>query len=509
MLKYLSTLFLFFLSSYNIIAQNSDTMQSKVMDRLTPTLNYIVLPYDNPALNYYRFKSSLSSFSLEGTYDYQKEAVVQEKGKGGKSFSINANSYIVSEPNTRLWGNALYKNGKKKDVYGNESSDYNLIYPYVTADTIGGNLNSETYAFSGGYAHRHKKFTYGVDFYYRSLIEYREIDPRPRNIVSDLNLKIGIVYDITKLYKSAFSFAYKRYKQIGDISFYNPLGFSNIFHLNGLGMDYSRFSGRETGYSYKGDQINIQLSILPISLSGISVAIGYSNFTYNKELTALNKLPLNRINNNKIDAEIVFKEEVNKNSIIGVKAIGYYKQQDGTENIFGSSTNAYIQISKAHQFFSQDMQAGLEGLYQSKLSNKAILFVNANVKWNRKEEKYNNPNRKWGGSYIGYGITAGSIIAKKHNTLFFKIIINKLQNIDNNLLLTQSQMPNYFERLIQLNNNWLKSDVCQFGFSFYTDFTIKNLKNKVLFIEGTWNYCIYEYKFMHTNMVILSMGIKL
>jgi hypothetical protein len=34
----------------------------------------------------------------------------------------------------------------------NENADYDVIYPYVAADSIGGDMKFENYTFSGGYA---------------------------------------------------------------------------------------------------------------------------------------------------------------------------------------------------------------------------------------------------------------------------------------------------------------------------------------------------------------------
>lgn len=106
---------------------------------------------------------------------------------------------------SRIWGNAYYHNGERKNVQWNESADYELIYPYVMADTIGGDIKSETYFFEGGYAASHGRWTFGGEFSYRALLEYRDVDPRPRNSIADLQGKAGASYQFNKRYAVALS----------------------------------------------------------------------------------------------------------------------------------------------------------------------------------------------------------------------------------------------------------------------------------------------------------------
>lgn len=37
-----------------------------------------------------------------------------------------------------IWGEAGYDFGQRRNVMLNESSDYQTVYPYVTADLVGG-----------------------------------------------------------------------------------------------------------------------------------------------------------------------------------------------------------------------------------------------------------------------------------------------------------------------------------------------------------------------------------
>lgn len=509
MLKRFFIFFAISIASQSLIAEDSLSIQNRVLDRLTPVQNFIKTPFDNPALHYYKYKNSLSSFSLNGLYDYQQQSVIQELGKGEEAFSVNANSFLVFNKNSRIWGSATYKNGKKKDVKGNETSDFALVYPYMTADSIGGDINSETYAFEGGYAYSHKKITCGAEFSYRSLLEYRQIDPRPRNIVADLNVKAGMAYALSNRYKGGISLYYQRYKQNGDITFYNELGFSSIIHLSGLGMDYTRFAGKQSSYAYKGNKIGATISLLPTTENGFSATVDYSMFTYDKELKALNNLPMNKLDVHNVKAEMAWRKEINNQNNIAVKANGSFSNKNGTENIFGSSSDAYIQISSAKQFTSHEMNAELEALYQKKENNNMLWFVNPSAWWSNKKDKYLIPNREWEIGTINYGIGMGTIIAKEYNITLIKVNINRQQNNKNILSISQYSSPNYFQRIIMSNNRWLTSNQWQIGVTLRKDFTLKAFKEQSFFIEGNWNYNLYDDSSMHTHLITASVGMNL
>ena len=67
-------------------------------------------------------------------------------------FSAKTTSFFPYDSTRTLWGNASYKNQELRKVRWNESVDSDLLYPYFTADAVGGDLHSEQYAFMGGFA---------------------------------------------------------------------------------------------------------------------------------------------------------------------------------------------------------------------------------------------------------------------------------------------------------------------------------------------------------------------
>lgn len=105
--------------------------------------------------------------------------------------------------------------------------------PMLWADTVGGNLKSEQYYFAGGYARQTGRFTFGVDASYCANIEYRNADPRPKNLTGDLNESCCVVTKLGASYVAGVSLRARKYKQTNELVFYNELGVPNILHLTG------------------------------------------------------------------------------------------------------------------------------------------------------------------------------------------------------------------------------------------------------------------------------------
>ena len=106
----------------------------------------------NPALHSAAYAQSYSEMALTIDFQHQSEAFVEEKGKGHVLGALAVNSYLRMNPRSAVWGSASYTTGKQKSICWNSTSDYELLAPYVMADTLGGDTHRERYTFSGGRA---------------------------------------------------------------------------------------------------------------------------------------------------------------------------------------------------------------------------------------------------------------------------------------------------------------------------------------------------------------------
>ena len=104
------------------------------------------------------------------------------------------------------------------------------------ADTAGGDLNTESYTFCGGYSRIYKHFSWGLSGDYRAMIEYRKTDPRPRNIVSDLKLSGGAAWQVHTRYLIGGAVYGSIYRQRNSMKFLSDLGVSIVYQMLGLGI---------------------------------------------------------------------------------------------------------------------------------------------------------------------------------------------------------------------------------------------------------------------------------
>lgn len=338
-----------------------------ILDRLfenrSSAQNFIQQPYQNPAIKYYQYNYTTNEIGVLYEYRDESEAIIKQKGCGSNSFIVDVDSYI-KKSNKALWGTASYSNQNIKSVEWNESSDYEVIYPYVMADTVGGDLNSEIYQFSGGYSGLVGRVTWGLEGAFKATTAYRVVDPRPNNITTDLSLKLGVTLPSIGKYRIGTSVVAKKYKQSNTVEFYSAEGTPIIYHITGLGTDYYRFRGTESETYYSGFMLGGNINLLPISPNGFWSNIGYEYFTFEKIIATLNNLPMAEVNEHKIEGELGYKHIISSN-YLALKVTGEYTQRNGTENIFGeASNNIYPQISSTQPYCNKISELSLSALYQ-------------------------------------------------------------------------------------------------------------------------------------------------
>ena len=146
----------------------------------------------NPAFMHNVYTTSLSEMYLNLNYKHANIPQQPQLGNAHTLGNATVSSYLHLNATTTVWGGASYKTGKIRNIRFNSTSDYEQLYPYVMADTIGGDLQNEQYAFYGGYAVKLKQWTFGAKINFRAEHEYRTIDPRPRGIATDLTLRVGL-----------------------------------------------------------------------------------------------------------------------------------------------------------------------------------------------------------------------------------------------------------------------------------------------------------------------------
>lgn len=357
----LTLLFLYFIPAQGT-GKDTTAVQTAIAERLSPLLAFGEAAFGNPALQPYAFATSFSSLRLAGEYRQEKEAVVVQLGDGYRHGMFKAESYLRLNPKVTLWGNAGYRFGKTTSVGWNETSDFELLYPYVMADTAGGDLNTESYTFCGGYSRNNGRFSWGISGDYRATIEYRKTDPRPRNIVSDLKLAGGAACRLTQRYIAGAGIYGRIYRQRNEISFFSDRGASKVYQMLGMGMYNTRFSDGNTGLQYDGGSIGAGIDLIPRNRQGFFISARFYGFSVERTMLAHNYLPLTRLNEKTLSACFGWRKSGN-HSERGIQLEGVRHHRQGTEFIYGDgSSSNYPKINDLEQYDQRRAALLLSGL---------------------------------------------------------------------------------------------------------------------------------------------------
>lgn len=281
----------------------------------------------------------------------EREPLLQQEGSGLAEGYVDVKTGVRFNKNTRLLGGATYRRGVKRNVRWNTTSDFMLLYPYVLADSTGGDLQSETYAFHGSYVLKKGKAIFGLRGKYRALHEYRQVDPRPRNITSDFNAAASVGYDLGTV-TADLTASYRKYHQLQSVDFYNNRGASTSeMHFTGLGSHYGRFAstGTYVNTRYKGNGFSTSLGLRSNGGEGWTAGLGYTYFDVVRHLINQNEAPFSNLAIQQADA-FVFYRRLSGRIVFSLGADARYECRLGTENVIdnlaGGMFNTLIGITQ-------------------------------------------------------------------------------------------------------------------------------------------------------------------
>lgn len=272
-------------------AQDSLT-NALLREQLSPVTSLRDGIYASPALKTWQRQNNYSQ--LNASYrKYDQELYLQQEGSGQQVLTIHSESYLRQNANTTLWGNATYHNRQLKQVKFNESSDYQLIYPYVMSDTVGGNLKAESYAFQAGIARAVGLYQLGLQAGYKGEQAYRDRDPRPQNISSTLGLTLSASRQLNSHYALSVDVNGTKYNQNNSIAFVSDLGYPMVYQETGLGMYNELLKGTGTGGNlkvvYNGLGYRGTLQLAPVQYQGWFLRATYAQFNIEKEKDGLSE----------------------------------------------------------------------------------------------------------------------------------------------------------------------------------------------------------------------------
>lgn len=463
--------------------------------------------FGNPAFMHKAYNNAYSQLGILFNYSSLNKAIVLQEGSGISKGSIAAYSYKPLSDSKTVWGTASYSSSVKKNVKWNSSSDYFLLYPYVLADSVGGNLKNEQYLFSGGYSIRLGKFVIGGELGYRAEHEYRSFDPRPSNVVSDLKLKIGSYINIPS-YKMGVSLTRRVYKQTNSVEFYKEAGVIGEFQMTGLGSYYQRFSGDITSLHHKGAGWVASFDIAPAGDSGYYGTAVFKYDTYDRIAILLNSIPLTALNISSYQLESGWKQN-NRNDIDwGIAIICDYSRRRGIENLAGSaSSSSYPIIARLLMYKNEITSIEFKGFcgkdyFGVTTANKQVdrygKFVHRTINWNIVPSigyisfysRYMYPQKEMSFSKIFVGSDAQMFFTAGENKLLdFKLAARYYSNLNSKIVLPYADMQKSIVNAINYSYEQYKTDYTVVSARLRLDY--KNVDWKIgCFLCGYGSYII-------------------
>ncbi|WDF48282.1 hypothetical protein PQ459_07335 [Chryseobacterium sp. KACC 21268] len=458
--------------------------------------------YYNPANMSDYSDFSMSEFNVNYQSDKQK-TYLRQMGSGDNGMILKTNSYKKLKSNSVVWGDASYSNMTRKNLRYNENLDFERIAPYVTLDSVGGDINLENYHFSGGFAKKLNRFSFGLSGSYDAQMAYRSRDPRLRNTTSDLLLSAGINYKVYRDYQVGIFGEFNKYSQNSALSFVNIVSYPIVYQSIGFGYTNYFFNNsfktqfEEFGYKI-GGQISSKngkdfyiIGTLSSSNNVKSIYPKNSNRYYDtsdleSRISQIEAAKFINLNNNRIGLILNYNSNIRTG-----EEYGYTSNSDNTEVIF-----------KRKAYKKEHYTTNIKGLYQlnqEKYTFTAIPFFSHQEVTDRRIYPFS------GQKYDSY--TFGL-------DLDLKLEINKKQVL--------TFRPNYAFRNVNKAINALDTNVSSGKLEWiYDDFTIltseittvgallrydvKIQKLPSFFVSGQW--ITNRIKEKNNNFAVLSLGI--
>lgn len=422
--------------------------------------------WKNPALYGAAFENDHSQLAIDADYLHQTEAFVLQKGTGHTHYQVEADTYLRLSEQTAVWGKASYMTGRNRQIRWSSVSDYELIEPYILADTLGGRTETERYVFEGGYATRLNKLLLGGEMMFRAEHEYRTTDPRMRAIVSDLTLRAGAAYQ-TSSYHWGAAVEANIYKQTDNVTFYREEGVIPEFQMTGLGAIYVRFSGEVNNLYYNGGGTQLYLSANPLNGRGVFADIALGQHRYERIAASLNSLPLTKLYRHEAHLQAGWKHREKADAAIYVDA--RYTRRLGDENMVGSSqSNNYPILTTLTMYKNDILDASVNALYGRKQQTDWHVMLKAGYQQNN--EKYVEPERKQKYQRV-YGELGAQLIAGigHQTTLTCGLNAAYIKNVDSELSIPVLNTEAAAVEMLNHNYRYLKADYTRMNASVRAD----------------------------------------
>ncbi|MGX5820907.1 DUF6850 family outer membrane beta-barrel protein [Chitinophaga lutea] len=409
-------------------AAAQDSTQARLREQTSPQTVVRDEVYASPALRayqrQYKYASLYAAFRKS-----EQDLYLQQEGSGRQTFAIRAEAWQRPNAALTLWGKAGYASETIYNVRFNEAGDYHLVYPYVIADSVGGDMKSETYTFSGGIAKQAGLYQLGLEAAFRGTQSYRDRDPRPKNISSEIDLRLGVSRPLGQAYLLALDLSGKLYGQKSELNFVSDLGTPFYYHDAGLGVYNDLLSVKYRSSFYKGRGYGVDLQLAPAGQKGWFAGIGIRQFNNDKQVDK--DVPVvGAINEQRVDARTGYLYNDGRRSF-SAELRGTSLKRKGTEAKFRLPDNgSFIQkISEDVRYMHDYSGASFRAVY-GRIGGALDWFAGLEAGYDDNLQRYVQPDRKMAYSQVkgGADITLRKAFGKTLLSATAKVM--RFENID-------------------------------------------------------------------------------
>ena len=359
------------------------------------------------------------------------------EGNNFTNYSIDGFGTLTLKEYGTLYGHAAYAKGCDKNIGWSGVRYADLYTPYITTDSLGGDINYDFYSISGGYAFNKSNWYFGLNASFRGEEAHRISDPRQLNLTSWINGDLGIGY-VNNKSMFLFSVGYERNKQHHTVRYWRPGQQDRFFVSYGFGFFDDKQSKVSFGYSrmYYIDEVN----------TGITYRY---NFNKKSLLTLGSSIKYNMLKTEESDIRTLyhattyqFNPNVEFRFENRLKWLIYgefdYKGRCGTENIFEqylvdelNHVYDFRQISEQQNYNSSISHFLLQVKPSYKIRRKHTISLVGGVYGERREEQYKVGDHRIMNKWIEPHAGLGYEFKHKNSQLILSSIFSKKFSLKN------------------------------------------------------------------------------
>jgi hypothetical protein len=431
-----------------------DSLQSEALRWKAPWVSFSNYFEYNPSATFavpVKHYNTLDA-SYEASHADAGMHAVQD-GNGFSAFRLGAESY-QQQGRLRFFGNASYSDSKRTKTGWRDVEDYQLLNPYLVADSVGGDYKNESYAFSGGVSYALRNWELGIRGGYEGGQSYKQVDPRPLNSVSTIRVNPGVTLHKGNWRAGLFG-EYIRYRQNVDIDVEKSDRKIYFYLLEGFGIYNRQFSVLSDNFSriYRGNLYNAGLHL---DYSTGHQSTGFLAWFRNNYLQADEddrRIPYH-IEHHEISGQLTHERDLLGQRLF-LKGFYTFRQLIGNEAQYQPvtvNTNFVVwqYASSSDRYQSRENKAGFSALLADKKGNRFSLWEQIDGLWQSTGQHYYYPYYNEYTENLTAAATVGFTSPGRKLSMqglvsagFRKNISASLTQDDSNVIVNQLLLPDF------------------------------------------------------------------